>query len=305
MERKGVLGFLAGAVVGAALGRWWPDRPPEPVARSVSPAAVSRRPPVRLHRSVPPAPPSPTAAPVATGPLGPHASALRALATQTGDAVLRCDVTGLLPDGAVVGLPRARVEGGELLAMVDEARGDGQLRLPDDLPSAPPRAVVRWWSAWDEGAGCEALWPEEVLVEGVVVDPAGRPVAAEVGNVLDGASPTGPDGAFTHRCWRGSECPLGARGLGEGRWGSFQVVDPDAAIEVRLVLEPPRPALDLRGWLQQRVEDDVRLAAAPDPLRLAMHDPDLSDEGRAMLEAWLDEQAEERATHRSLLDALP
>ncbi|MCB9698689.1 MAG: hypothetical protein H6738_18045 [Alphaproteobacteria bacterium] len=304
MERRVVVGFLAGAVVGAALGRMWPDRP------EVAPAAVVRAP---ARRVVPHGPtllrfePAPIAVPVpAPDPDSAHEAALRALAEHTGDAVLRCDVSGLVPDGPVVGVARAKVVDGVLLAVVDESRGDAQLRRPDDLPSAAPLAVVRWWRAWEEDAGCEALPPEEVLVGGTVVDLAGNPVAGEVGNVVDGGHPTAPDGTFAHRCWRGSECALGARRSGDLRWSTFVVVVPEEdGAELRLVLDEPRPTQDLRTWLQQRIADDDRLAAEPDPLRLAMQDPDLSDEGRAALQAWLDEQDEERATHRALLGSLP
>jgi hypothetical protein len=73
---------------------------------------------------------------------------------------------------------------------------------------------------------------------------------------------------------------------------------------VTLVLEEPGPGEDLWSWLEQRVAEADRLAAQPDPLRLALQDPQLDEAGRAVLHGWLDEQARDRAADRALLGLL-
>ncbi len=304
-------GFLAGAVVGIALGWLWP-RPTAELGEEVRIEARAPRapPPPRPARPEPPAPPEPPEppAPMAPDPTPTgHAAALHALARLTGDAVLRCDAAGRLPDGPVVGLARARVEEGVLLAVVEEASGDAQIRLPEDLPSAPPWAVVRWWDAWGEAPRCLVGPPVEVVVSGRLVDADGAPVRdAEVGNAVEGGAPVGEDGSFAVRCWRDSACALGSRRVGELGFGGLEVVAPAGDVEgLILRFEAPSPSLDLKGWVEQRVEEGERLEDQPDPLELASKDPALDEEARAVLLEWIEQQAEDRATDRELLASLP
>jgi hypothetical protein len=305
MDRKSVLGTIGGLVLGAVFGFWWRGSPAEAEPASEPLAQIAAPPPVVTVASPEPELelPEPEPEPEMLEPAGPYERALRVVADYAGEGVVRCPVGDALPEGEVVGIGRARVENGVLVGSVEEPSGRARLLLPSDPRSAAPRLVLRWWDAWPGDAGsCELLTPEQVLVTGRVVDAQGRGVQSEVGNAVDGTVATAPDGTFTVRCWRGAECPLAARGAMGKPWGPFETLVVEGpsldGIELRLDEAPQR---DLRAYLQDQVAEDERLAKQPDPLRLALSDPELPSEARELIEAWLDEQAEARAIAKNLL----
>ena len=300
MNRKVVLGTGCGALVGALTGWWWrgppePDFVPLPVVTIAAPA----RPPVV-------APPVVAPPPVAPPPVDTEAPsyerAVRVVADYAGEGLVRCNVAGEIPEGPVLGIDRARVEQGWLVGTVEEPQGQARIHLPEDAHSDPPRLVVRWWGAWpgDEGR-CDVVPAERVVVSGRVLDRAGAGVVGEVGNLVDGTVPTGPDGAFHFQCWAGAECPLAARRSVSDPWGTFVTLVVDTATDgVEIVLDPP-PAQDFKTYLEERVAEDERLARQPDPLRLALADPELPSEARSVVQECLDEQSASRSLTRNLL----
>jgi hypothetical protein len=305
MDRRSVLGTMSGLVLGAVLGFWWRGSPPEASPPREPPAQIILPPPAVTAASPEPELELPVREPepALPEPAGPYERALRVVADYSGEGVVRCPVGDALPEGEVVGISRARVEDGVLVGSVEEPSGRARILLPGDPRSAAPRLVLRWWDAWPGDAGsCELLVPEQVLVTGRVVDGQGRGVVAEVGNAVDGTVATAPDGTFVARCWRGAECPLAARREMGKPWGPFETLVVEGpsldGIELRLDEAPHR---DLRAYLEDEVAENERLAKQPDPLRLALSDPELPAEARALIEAWLDEQAEARAIAKNLL----
>lgn len=300
MNRKVVLGIGGGALVGALAGWWWRG-PPNPHFVPL-PVVMIAAPPASRTFSPPPVPDAaaPVEAKVALAPS--FERAVRVVADYSGEGLVRCNVGGAIPEGPVLGIDRARVEQGWLIGTVEEPSGQARIHLSDDTHSDPPRLVVRWRGAWpgDEGT-CDVVPAERVAVSGRVIDGAGAGVAGEVGNLIDGTVPTGPDGTFTFQCWAGAECPLSARRSVSDPWGTFLPLVVDAPTDgVQIVLDPP-PAQDFKTYLEERVAEDERLARQPDPLRLALADPELPSEARSVVQEWLDEQSESRSLTRTLL----
>ncbi|MEQ1505710.1 MAG: hypothetical protein ABMB14_25980, partial [Myxococcota bacterium] len=229
---------------------------------------------------------------------------LRTVAEYAGDGVIRCTVGDSLPEGPVTGLNRARVEDGVLVGAVEDPDGQARIQLLADAKSDAPRLVVQWHGAWPGEVGaCDALAPQRIAVSGQVVDRAGRPVpGAEVGNLVDGATPAGADGRFVVACWRGAECPLAARRSRSEGWGEFVTVVPDAPVSgIELALDAPAPSQSLQSYLEERVAEDERLEQQPDPLKLALADPRLTPEARELIEQWSEDELEQRTLTRTAL----
>lgn len=301
MNRKVVLGVGGGALVGAVLG-WWLRGPPE--HERVVPLPVVMIPQQRAPVSPAPGPAveRPRNRVEAPGDAPTYERAVRVVADYAGDGFIRCSVGDTIPDGPVLGIDRARVEDGLLIGTVEEPKGQARVHLPEDSHSDPPRLVVRWWGAWPGDDGhCDVVPAERVAVSGRVVDSAGVGIVGEVGNLVDGTVPTGADGSFTFQCWAGAECPLSARRSVSDRWGPFVTLVTDIPMDgVQIVLDP-LPTQDLKTYLEERVAEDERLARQPDPLRLALADPQLPTDARSMVQEWLDEQSESRTITRTLL----
>lgn len=300
-------GLLIGAVCGGATG-WWLRGPP----REVDVAAGEARPAEPVRRVLPARPPQHREAPdpVLVPPVDPSApptsyeTALQVVAEYTGDGVVRCSVGDALPEGPVAGITRGYVENGVLVGGVEDPDGQARIQYPSDAKSDPPRLVVRWRNVWPGETGtCEALRPQRVAVTGRVVDALGKPVApAEIGNVVDGTTQAGPDGRFVVACWRGAECPLAARRSVGGAWGPFVTVVPNAPVsDVELVLDATAPTQTMRSYLEEWVAEEDRLEQQPDPLRLALADPRLGPDAKALVQDWMDEQIDQRKLIRTAL----
>lgn len=290
--RRSVLALAAGAVGLVGLWLLWPTPPPaRPPRARVHEARVAKSPAPATAGVVPAEaelPPQPAR-------LGTAEAAVRAVAELAGEGVVRCPLGDTVPDGPVAGIPHAWVEDAVLVAAVDEPQGDARITLPEDGPVAPPLVVVRWWDAWPGETGvCDVVRPERVPVAGRVVDPEGRPVVgAEVGNPIDGVTVSGPGGRFAVTCWLGASCAIAARPEGTIRWGPAVAVPVDGPLHgVQVVLAEPAD-VDLRTWLEERVDEDLRRAAAPDPLALALEaGGELSAAAREIVASWLDAEHE-------------
>lgn len=295
--------LIVGLLVGSLFGYWLRGAPQGEAPKQEEPAQVARVTPKQAPHPIE-APRVERAAPAERhdeAEAGPYERALRVVADYAGEGLLRCDVGEMMEDGPATGLRRAHVEGGVLIAAVEDPSGRAKISLPGDPPNAAPRAVVRWSGAWPGESGrCQVLAPERITVSGrVLVD--GQGVQAEVGNAVEGTVRTGPDGSFVAECWLGADCPLAARRSFGQPWGPFETVVADGPVEgiaLSLTAEPER---DLKTFLEDQVAEDERLARSPDPLALALSDPTLPDEAKDLVSAWLDEQSEARQIAKTLL----
>jgi hypothetical protein len=301
-------GAAVGAIWGASVG-WW-LRGPDTGLSATGPPPPSGAPSTSagIGRSLPAAFRAPVAHPVPPPP-GPLEAALRSVAAYTGDGVVRCEVGDRVPEGPVTGVGRGRVDDqGVLFGAVGAPEGQARILLPDDPPGAAPLVVVQWRAAWPGAVGqCDVLAPERVAVTGTVVGPGGEPLlpearaAAQVGNSVEGGAPLGPDGRFLVACWRGAPCPISVRAAPRAPWGPFTVVVPDRPTSgVTLALMPPGPAQTVRDWVEERIAEDAWIEATPDPLDLALADPELPAEARAWVEGWRDEDLGLRDLHQDL-----
>jgi hypothetical protein len=190
--------------------------------------------------------------------------------------------------------------------MVASSEGITQIRLPSPPPdllhedveawkealraSRVPLGVLTWGDAHlGEEGWCELEEPAQITISGRIVTPDGEPAPDALVNGCVGGS-TFPDehGHFEMQAWRGAPCTLSVNRAGIPGDGVEVSRDGDQH-GIVMVQEP----IDASVAIDQHAAELERQQAQLHPLEVALEDPDLSAEARALLDGWLEEEREE------------
>ena len=317
-RRRWVGAAIAVALVVALLLLW--DRGEEATEPSPPPVPTPSQalpPPPAAPAEPAPADPPTEATPFT--PRGPEEEALAALADATGDGLVRCDLGPDAPEEPMAPFRRYHLDGTVLTALVSDPAGlalvhpappPGELLLEDAEAwtaalEASQRAalVLEWGDAWPGELGwCAVEAPRTVTLSGRAVP---HPDAEREPLVVTGcggeAATIADDLTFTKVVDRGPPCMLE---VNSENMGSGQMVERTTDV-AGLVLHQTvggGPG-DMADLLDARREELEELRTMADPLATAAEVPGLSDEARALLAGWADDDAAEAAERLKLLES--
>jgi len=306
MAAAGVVAALTLLVVLVGLFLWSRSTPPMVDAAAVPEAASPPdRTPVTPAPSEPARPDEAPTEPVASSV---EVQALEVVAEVAGEGVIEC----LLPPDAPPGFPRgfdnAHRSGRRLTARVEAPTGRVVLQpLLPDLPVGGTDEELREWAAIRDATIGIAVW------EGAHPGERGRCVVEPVEQVhvvgriafLDepvdgtlhgcgGSFPVDAEGRFSFDIPAGPPCGLSFR---DKNVGEPLMIDPLNLPAELIVPEVDRDIVDHLDHVREQLE---QLQAMADPYALALEEPELTDEVRALLgeqKAEHDAHVEDRIEH--------
>lgn len=297
-----------GAVLLLLLSAWLSrdDTPPQPAAAEV-PAPSAERPPT----AAPQQQPTPASAEVAqdeADELPAQKEALAITAAATGLGTVRCDI-GTPPDGPV-STPFVRTvwEGSLATGLVEQPQGVGTLRpssppaelLAEDpdawramlAASRTPGHLLTWGDAFPGEEGwCSVSEPRRITLSGRVEAEDGSPaVDAWVNGCSSGSKQLDAEGRFSFETWAGAPCTLSIRSSGIPGAG-VEVTRTGDVSGIVLIDRPVDAAEAMAAHADALAWEDVMVH----PMEIALEEEDLSDEARAVLARWLEEERDEAA----------
>jgi hypothetical protein len=158
--------------------------------------------------------------------------------------------------------------------------------------------------AWDH-RGCRSSPPEEIRVAGVVISESGSPLPNEVlcQSGVQAVAPVQGDGTFTLSLVRGNPCFLHAETAEETGRLHFDADEPPETLVLEMVpkgffsASVDRFSRDVDGLFEEE-EDRLEMVY---PYVVALEDPRLNPESRALLLSW---RAQEEDQREELLESL-
>jgi hypothetical protein len=173
------------------------------------------------------------------------------------------------------------------------ARGMAELRLA-------PRATVRWWGGQGHAANCSVDTPDLLPFDGVALLADGSAPEELLAFGCEGLD-TSPGGRFNGSVSRGGACTLFFQSGNADATLTLQSHEPLSGLRVTLVARDASGGLAAMPDLMDELELGLIDAMDAQPLEVALTDPSLTPEARAIVQGWLDE---ERVQHREQAEML-